>query len=339
MPHFNLVLLGFGNVGQALAGLLLKKRQQIAEQYGIRFQVTGIATSRRGVLTNPHGIDLQSALDQVAAGQALSLSTMPAVSEYLRAAQAQVVFETIPVNYESGQPAVDYLRAALELGMHAISANKGPVVHAYELLSTLAATKGVKYYFESAVMDGAPVFSLVREALPGVVIHSFHGVLNSTTNLILDRMEMGEDFEDAVSYAQAVGLAETDPMGDLDGWDAAVKVAALCTVVLGVPTKPQRVSRTGMLGITRQAVLQAQAEGKRWKLVCSARRQGEGVQAQVAPEMVGPESPLYNVGGASSMITFETDILPGLSITESAPSPETTAYGLLADFLNAVRQK
>ncbi len=141
--------------------------------------------------------------------------------------------------------------------MHAITANKGPVVHAYRELTELAQAKGRKFYFESTVMDGAPIFSLFRSALPAAQLNSFRGILNSTTNLILGRMEDGETFEDAVKYCQEIGLAETDPSGDVDGWDAAIKVAALVTVLMGVPLKPQEVDRTGIRGITAEMVAEA----------------------------------------------------------------------------------
>jgi homoserine dehydrogenase len=97
------------------------------------------------------------------------------------------------------------------------------------------------------------------------------------------------------------------------------------------------VERTGIRDITPQLIEQAKAQGKRWKLVCSARRTEDGVQARVAPEIVGRESPLYSVDGTTSIVQFETDVLGLLSVVESDPGPHTTAYGLLADFLNAVR--
>ena len=223
--------------------------------------------------------------------------------------------------------------------MHAITANKGPVVHAYRELTDLARSKGRKFYFESTVMDGAPIFSLFRSALPAAQLTSFRGILNSTTNLILGRMEDGETFEDAVKYCQQIGLAETDPSGDVDGWDAAIKVAALVTVLMGVPFKPQQVERTGIRGITPQMVKEAKADGKRWKLVCGAKREGNIVKGRVAPELVSPSSPLYSVEGSSSIVEFHTDTLSSLSIVEGNPGPETTAYGLLADFINAARER
>jgi homoserine dehydrogenase len=256
--------------------------------------------------------------------------------EFIQASGADVLFENTPVSYADGQPALDHLRTALESGMHAITANKGPVVHGYRELKQLAEEKGHKFYFESTVMDGAPIFAVFREALPAAQVISFRGILNSTTNLILTRMEVGEDFSDAVAYAQSIGIAETDPSGDVDGWDAAVKVAALVTVLMDSPLKPDEVDRAGIREITSQQVGEAKAAGKRWKLICSAEKQGNQVIARVAPQMVGSETPFYSIEGTTSIVEFETDVLGKLSIIETDPGTETTAYGLLADFINAV---
>lgn len=336
MSHYKLALLGFGNVGKAFAQLLLRKQNDLQKDFGITFSVTGIATGRHGAYIDPLGIDLQKVLDlglSAVAPQLFSGSSQ----NFIRRCGADILFENSPVNYATGQPAVDHLRQALELGMHAITANKGPVVHAYRQLTDLAAEKGRKFYFESAVMDGAPIFSLFRTALPAVKLQAFRGILNSTTNYILSLMENGESFDQAVASAQAIGIAETDPSGDIDGWDASVKVAALATVLMNVPTKPQDVQRQGIRGLAPQAIADAKAAGKRWKLVCSARLENGKVNAVVAPEMVPAGSPLYAVEGTSSFVQFESDVLGQLCVLEGNPSTMTTAYGLLADFINAVR--
>ncbi len=342
MTHYRLAFLGFGNVGQALARLLLRKQDEIKARYDVTYSATGFFTGRHGAAIDGQGISLQTALDCMQSDASLaSLSAQPAPSsgiEFARNCPADVLFENSPVNYTSGQPAVDHLRIALERDMHAITANKGPVVHAYHMLTRLAASRGRKFFFESSVMDGAPIFSLYRETLPAAHLRSFRGVLNSTTNLILNRMEGGESFDHAVAYAQSVGIAETDPSGDIDGWDASVKVAALATVLMDIPLKPADVDRTGIRGITPAEIDRARSLGKRWKLVCSAERQGAGLKARVAPEMVGTDSPMYNVDNTTSIIQFDSDVLGLLSIIEADPGPHTTAYGLLADFLNAVRQ-
>ncbi len=341
MTHYNLALLGFGNVGQSLARLLQRKAPSLAADFCLTFSVTAISTARHGSAADPAGLDLDQALRLAASGESLSaLTSRPApvdAFELLRLSQADVLFENTPVNYHTGQPALSYLRAALELGMHAITANKGPVVHGYRHLTELAAEHGRKFYFESAVMDGAPIFSLFRQALPAAELHAFSGILNSTTNLILGRMEAGESLDEAIAYAQSIGIAETDPSGDVDGWDAAVKVAALVTVLMGIPLLPDQVERQGIRAITPAQVAAARTQGQRWKLVCTARREGAQVHARVSPQQVSPESPLFGVEGTSSIITFMTDVLSQLSIVEGNPGPETTAYGLLADFINAAR--
>lgn len=341
MPQLSLALVGFGNVGRAFARLLLRKQDQLAQEFDLTFKVTGIVTGRHGQAINPNGLDLPQTLALVEAGKPLNaLSTTPApvdVIAFIRACPADVLFENTPVNHYTGRPASDYLRAALEQGMHAVTANKGPVVHAYLELTALALQKGRRFLFESAVMDGAPIFSLFRGPLPAVQLSGFHGILNSCTNLLLELMEQGESFDAAVRYAQSIGISETDPSADIDGWDAAIKVAALATVLMGVPLKPQEVAREGIRAITPGMLANARAAGERWKLVCSARRENGRLIARVAPERVPATSPLFSIQGTSSYVQFETDVLPGLGIVESNPGPETTAYGLLADLINAVR--
>ncbi len=336
MTHYRLALLGFGNVGKALARLLLAKQEEISSGRNITFTVTGIFTSRHGSAIDPAGIDLEQALE---AENISLLSRVPPSSDgmdFIRQVPADVLFENSPVNYATGQPAIDHLSTALSLGMHAVTANKGPVVHGYRFLSDLARSQGKKFYFESAVMDGCPVFSLFRETLPAARLLRFHGVLNSTTNMILSRMESGDSFEQAVTYCQEIGIAETDPSGDIDGWDAAVKVSALATVLMNADLKPQQVARQGIRHIGPAEVREAKVQGKRWKLVCSAERKGDTLTTEVAPELVGPDSPMYRAEGTTSIVQFETDVLGQLTILEENPGPHTTAYGCLADFLNAV---
>jgi len=341
MPRRSLALVGFGNVGRALARLLQRKRAELENRYGLTFQVTGIATGRHGMAINPDGIDLDRALELVEGEHSLAeLNLHPeidSVMEFIQVVPAEILFENSPVNHHTGQPAIDYLKAALQRGMHAVTANKGPVAHAYPEISTLAAQKERRFLFESTVMDGAPIFSLFRGPLPCAELRGFHGILNSCTNLLLGLMDEGQSFEDAVAYAQSIGIAETDPSADIDGWDAAIKVAALATVLMGAPLTPQQVDRVGIRGITPAQLAQARQAGMRWKLVCACTRNGDRLEARVAPEQVSPDSPLYSINGTSSYVQFELDVLPGLGIVESNPGPETTAYGLLADMINAFR--
>ena len=341
MDIYKFALLGFGNVGQAFARLLLIKREELRIQHDLDWLVVGIMTGKHGAAINPRGIDLDDALKMIDEGESLDpLSTEPIPQngvEFVRACKADVLFENTPVSYQDGQPAIENISAALSSGMHAITANKGPVVHAYLELTKMAQENQKRFLFESTVMDGAPIFSLWREALPAVELKSFRGILNSTTNVILTLMEEGKSFNDAVAFTQSIGIAETDPSGDIEGWDAAVKVSALVTVLMGESLKPSEVDRKGIESIQSEDIQTASAEGKRWKLICQAEKTDAGIKKSVQPELLDPSDPLYSVTGTSSAVTFHSDSLGPLTITESDPGPDTTAYGLLADFINAVR--
>ena len=344
--NYNLAFIGFGNVARALARLLIRKQDLLKSKYDVTFSLTGIGTGRHGFAVNPNGLDIKQALGLVESGKSITpLSTFQVNNslEVIQHSSAHVMFENSPVNTQTGQPALDHIRIALELGMHAITANKGAVVYGYRELTALAKSKGKIFGFESTVLGGAPVFSVFRETFPLAELSSFKGILNATTNIILSRMENGESYEDAVKFCQSIGVAETDPTNDVDGWDAAIKVAALITVLMDTPFTPQQVNPTGIRGITPETVARAKAEGKRYKLVCSAEKAWGQIKARVAPELLDSSSPLYGVMNSSTGVSFRTDILPDYSITISeregmAGGPIETAYGLFADFVTAVTQ-
>lgn len=340
MNEITIAMAGFGNVGKALVRLLDVKRAILNQKYGFDPKIIGIATGHHGISINPKGINTLKAIDLSNKNgnlEELSSNNPPrSIIDFIRGCQADVLFENSPVNHHTGQPATDHIKVALESGMHAITANKGPVAHAYQELSALAKKVDRRFLFESSVMDGAPIFSLFREPLPAVELLGFQGILNSCTNLLLELMENGKDFEEAVDYGRSIGITETDPTADIEGWDAAIKVSALCNVLMGTSIKPDQIERTGISGISPRMIQDALQQGERWKLVCSAHRIGGKVVTKVAPQRVKPSSPLYSVNGTSSFVQFEMDTLPGLGILETNPGPETTAYGLLADLINAV---
>jgi homoserine dehydrogenase len=317
--------------------LLEDRAHDLRERHGISWRFTGVATRRLGWIADPAGLD-PAACGERAPSRAKGREANPKLANvraWLSAAQADVLFEATALNVETGQPAVDHIRAALEHGAHAITANKGPIVHAYRELRDLAATKGKRFLFESTVMDGVPILSLFHE-LPVIHLQGFHGILNSTTNVILSDMGNGLSFDESLKKAQALGIAETDATHDIDGWDAAVKTAALITVLMDVPVRLEEIHCEGIRELTTNAVRNGRRDGWPFKLVCRAQRVGSGVKASVAPEKVSSSSPMGKISGTSSYIYFETDIFPGLAITEENPGLYATAYGMLADFVRAV---
>jgi len=345
---YNLCFLGFGNVNRTLVQLLDERADQLRDRYGITFRITGIASRRLGWIADTNGLESEflRCLNSDSASTVRRAGTPAApragdVREWLAAARADVLFEATSLNVQNGQPAADHIRAALEHGAHAITANKGPIVHAYRELRDLAATQRKRFLFESTVMDGVPIFSLFDQ-IPAIHLQGFHGILNSTTNVILDEMEEGLTFDEALHKAQTLGVAETDATHDIDGWDAAVKTAALINVLMAsserdTPIRLDQVARDGIRDLTPQAVRTAKRDGWRFRLVCRARRTANGIEASVHPEKVLSTQPMARIHGTSSYVYFETDIFPGLALTEENPGLFATAYGLLADFVRAVQ--
>lgn len=319
--------------------LLEDRRQELQDRYGIAFRITGIASRRLGWIADSNGLDSAVLHSNSVSFPGISRTGVSApqndVRSWLAAAHADVLFEATSLNVESGQPAIDHIRAALDYGAQAITANKGPIVHAYRELRDLAAIRGKRFLFESTVMDGVPIFSLFGQ-LPAIHLQGFHGILNSTTNVILGEMENGLSFDEALKKAQVLGVAETDATHDIEGWDAAVKTAALISVLMDVPIRLGQIEREGIRELTPSAVRNARRDGWPFKLVCRARRTANGVEASVRPEKVMSAQPMARISGTSSYIYFETDILPGLAITEENPGLYATAYGMLADFVRAM---
>jgi homoserine dehydrogenase len=342
MKQYNLCFLGFGNVGRALARLFAAKSGELREQYGIEYRITGVASRRLGWLANAEGFETSTMLSNTPLAEIASasnnISTSNNINDWLNAAQPDAVFETTSLNPDSGQPAIDYLHAVLESGAHAITANKGVLVHGYRELAALARAKGKRFLFEATVLDSAPVFSLFREALPAVKLRGFSGVFSSTTNVIIETMEAGRSFEEGLKTAQELGVTETDPSHDIDGWDSAVKVCALASVLMKIPLQPAEVGRESIRDLRPAKVQAARSEGKPFKLVARAKLLGDGkLTATVRPEQIPVSDPLGNVRGTSLAIHFELDMMPGLTITSHRPNLQSTAYGLLADFINAVK--
>jgi homoserine dehydrogenase len=261
------------------------------------------------------------------------------VREWLASAQCDVLFETTSLDPLTGQPAIEHVRAALEAGAHVVTANKGTIVHGYRELDALARERGHRFLFEATVAD-MPVFSLFRECLPAARLLGFRGIFNSTTNVILEEMERGGTFAEGVASAQLLGVTETDPAYDVDGWDAAVKTCALLRVLMDAPVRLDEIKRQGIRELDTESVRAARAAGRPYKLVSRARRETDGrVAASVQAEQIASDNPLASVKGTSLSIHFELDILPGLTLTAHQPDLRSTAYGLLADFINLARSE
>jgi homoserine dehydrogenase len=323
MKTYRLLFMGFGTIGRALIRLLQEKESALRETYGAILLTTAVVTHRHGIALDPGGLDMTAILRLAESGLRIgdrSTEQVP-LEEILHSSKADFFLENTPTDRGMGEPAATHIRIALRNGLHLVTANKGPAAYAYRELRDLVRSAGQRFLFEATVMDGTPVFSLFRETLLAVRVIGFRAILNSTTNYLLTRMENGLDFEEAVQAAQTIGIAETDPMADVDVWDATLKVAILANVLMDYPLRVEEIAREGMGRLDPQAVRRARAEDRPFKLVCRAQRTAAGLSASVRPEQVSAGDPLASVRGTATMLSLETDMLPGLiSSGEASPA-------------------
>jgi homoserine dehydrogenase len=342
MKDVRLALVGFGSVGRRFARELRRSYARPLREAGVRVRVTGIATARHGLAVDPRGVALHRARRLVQAGRSLEpLGRGPQprdVEQLIARVPADVLVEITPLDPRRGEPATSHVRQGLGRGLHVITANKGPVAFARQPLLALARRRGCLFLHEGAVMDGTPVFNLVERCLPGCRVQGFRGTLNSTTNLVLSRMEAGRSARAAVREAQELGIAEADPGNDLDGWDAAVKGCALAAGLLGASVRPAQVLRRGIGGITSRDVRMALREGARIRLVVRGEKEGRRARITVRPERLPLGDPLAGAG-PDAMLVVSTDLMGEIGILERGATVDQTAYGLLSDLLQVVRER
>ncbi len=335
-----LAIIGFGNVGQEFARMLLDKRDWLLKTKGLDVEIVAISTRSRGSLISDRGLDLERILDLLAKGKSLDEygeeATECTARQIIDRTIADMMVELTALNVEDGQPATDHIAHALSEGMDVVTANKGPIAFAYRDLRTLARSRGARFRFEGTVMDGTPIFSLMEKTLPGCEVMEMRGILNSTSNYVLTAMANGRSMKDAVMEAQAKGIAEADPKLDLEGWDAAAKITALANVLMDARMTPRDVDRMGINDIASEIMNEAAKQGNRVRLVASASRNGDRVELRVRPESVSSDSPFWSVNGTSSAITIRTDLMGELTILETNPELTQTAYAVFSDMIHVV---
>jgi homoserine dehydrogenase len=347
-PELALALVGFGRVGRRFLTLL----DDAADRLDFQWRLVAVATRHHGSVVDPEGIDARRAAATVEAAQSLDrldpaprersgIDVVRQVTDALAEEAAEgrlVIVETSVLDIDGGEPATAHVRASLEGLAHVVTANKGPVAFAYDDLEALAESVDRVFLFEGTVMDGVPVFNLVRETMPAVTVQGFRGVINTTCQYALSEMERGLSFDDAVAEMQAQGITEADPSLDIDGWDAAAKTAALVNVLMGGAITPHEVTRMGIRDVSPHDLATAVSRGRRVRLVASAARHGADVEVRVEPELLDPSDPLACLGKFENALFLRTDLLGEVGIVQRTSSLQQTAYALLSDLTHISRR-
>jgi homoserine dehydrogenase len=338
---YRIALVGFGNVGKNFAQLLERKKTVLRRQYGIEYRIVAIATGRHGMAIDSRGLnekkvlrhlEKRGTLDSLHRGKPLK-----GVADLIARSGANIMFEISPQDPWTGQPALRHIEAALKKKMHVVTANKGPIVHGLRRLKAMAAKHKVQLRYEGVVMDGTPVFNLVEMTLPATEIRGFEGILNATTNYLINAMENGRKFEEALEEAKAMGIVETNPAVDVEGWDATSKLCCIANVIMGANLRPKDVDRMGIQHLTPNQLQEARRRGNCIRLLVRAWREEGRVCGSVKPTEIPLTHTFATLSADATVLCLDTDTMEKISIIEGPGGPHQTAFALLSDFINIHR--
>lgn len=341
MKTVRLALIGFGNVGQGLVKILYNKGDHYAENFGLRFIIVAVTDLLYGSAYNPEGLDLSTLLK--IGTEHKNLSQLPSQGNHWDAltmishSNADVIVEISYTNFETGEPAISHIRAAIENQKHVVTSNKGPIALKYQELTDLARDKKVTIGVEGTVMSGTPTLNLGTKLLAGTEINRIEGILNGTTNFILTKMGEGASYADALTEAQERGYAEVDPTGDVEGFDTAGKLVILSSTIMHTPLDMKQIDRVGITGITMDDVAQARQDGSKWKLIGALEKREQGIRASVKPVCIPKSHPLANVDDVTNAITFNTDLLGDVTLIGPGAGRIETGYAIICDLLGIYR--
>ncbi|MDP4756331.1 MAG: homoserine dehydrogenase [Aquiluna sp.] len=312
-------LLGAGSVGSQVARLLLENQAELAKRVGAELKLTGIAVRN---LNSKRDAELPAEL-------------------FTTDAESVILGSDIVIELVGGiEPAKTWVMQALNAGADVVTANKALIAaHGPELFE-LADQLGAQLYFEAAVAGAIPIIRPLRESLAGDRIDRVMGIVNGTTNFILDRMEStGADFDEALAEATALGYAEADPTADIEGYDAASKAAILASLAFHSEVAVEKVHREGITSVTAMQIETARQAGYAVKLLAICERVSDGgLVARVHPTLIPLEHPLAAVRGAYNAVFVEAQSAGRMMFYGAGAGGPETASAVLGDLVSAAKR-
>jgi len=345
MKEVRIWIVGFGTVGQWLLRAMHVQAPRLADRYGFVPKVVGVANARDGFVYDARGVEPQTVLELASAGRSLTeldgIRHWLTSTEGLAATEADVLVEVTASSADSGEPGVTHMRDALRRGIPVVTSNKWPVALNGVELAELAREKGVPFRAESTVMSGTPVLSTLVDGLAGTTPISLRGILNATANFILTRMEQGASYEDALTEAQDLGLAERDPAADVEGYDAMAKAMILAGLVFETQLRPEDVVRRGISKIDLAQIDAAASEGARIKELVTLELSEAGgeasLTARVEPPLLPSEDRLAGVSGVVNAVVCRAEPVGEVMVIGPGAGPELAGQGVLSDLIAVAR--
>jgi len=299
---FRVGVLGHGTVGSAFATLLPAHADRIERMTGLRPELSGVMTRSRG------------SFDDILEGSDLIVELIGGID-----------------------PARAYLLRAMRAGRHVVTANKQLLSQYGEELWDTARDNNVQLRFEGAVAGVVPVIRVLQESLAGAIIDRVHGIVNGTTNYILTEMaRTGMTFDQALAEAQQLGYAEADPSDDVNGRDAAAKMAIIARLAFDTPVHLDQVRYEGIEHVQPDDLEYARDLGLKLKLIGTAERVGEGLSVRVHPIFLYPGHPLATVGGPFNAVTVESEAITEITMSGPGAGGPQTASAVLGDVISAM---
>ena len=323
MQTSEIAITGFGSVGRAIARMLLARRARYRHLHGVDVRLVAVCGSQSG-LFDPGGLE-ETRFDRLEAGRS--------GPDFIASTGADVVIEAGPSDHRSGEPGLAYLTATLSAGRDAIAVSKGALVHSGFRLREIARDTGAMLKVSGATGAALPTIDLLDYNLRGITILGIEGILNATTNHLLDAMTTrGMGLAEALAEAQASGFAERDPRGDIEGWDTAYKLLILANFGLGASLAIDDVAVDGIADITATDIAGWRREGRVPRLVGRLARHGGAFSARVEVETYDLGDPLAHVSGHDKAIRIATDTMGEVVAIGGGAEPTATAAAALKDF-------
>jgi homoserine dehydrogenase len=342
-----LLLVGFGNVGQAFISHLSTKAGYIHDRFDLDLPIVGAVHRSGGEFHSVHSeraLDLNRLLQikretgQLSGYRDYGGKMSPV--ELIKETDAKIMLEATPTNLRNGEPALTHIKTALNSGMSVVTANKGPIAFALKELRQLAQANEADLRYSASVAGALPIIPTGYYSLMGCEVRSVEGILNGTTNFILTEMEeKKKSLEEAVQEAKRLGIPEADPRLDVEGWDTAVKLLICANTIMDLNAKISDVRVSGIQNVTLETIQTARRNGHALKLIGSAQGTSNDFKLEVCLKEISTDHPFYSVGGTWKAAMFDTDLLGNILLLGGKSSPEFAAGAMLRDILNLVHDR
>ena len=336
MKKVRLVLIGLGNVNIGLLKILAAKKIEIAKE-GIELLIVGVADSS-GIAVKNDGYFYEELVNLKAKGSRVNeldgYLTAVSTEDIVKYAEADILIEGSPVDMKTGSPGLQTIRKALAKGLLVVSANKAPLVLAFDELHLLAKKHGSKLLYSAAVCGGLPLINVLQRDLKATKLISLRGIFNATSNFILEELENGGSFEEAVREAQRIGAAEADPSLDIEGYDTANKLYIIMKSFTNFSGCLSDIRVEGVRHICVDSIKQAGSRNQRIKLIASAEKEGNKWILSIKPTEVSTHSFLGSCDGWEMGIELRTDHYEYMAMKIREKDPVSTSAAVLRDIIN-----